>query len=116
MDHKRIVGAGLAAIAVAAGAYWWTAADRTEEAAPAAQPAAAPGKLSPQQIQRLGITTQAAQAKGVHAGNIIKEVAKAAGGGGGGRADMAQAGGKNPESLAVALAVAKTVVENQVRK
>lgn len=62
MDHKRIVGAGLAAIAVAAGAYWWTAADRTEEAAPAAQPAAAPGKLSPQQIQRLGITTQAAQA------------------------------------------------------
>ncbi len=62
MDHKRIVGAGLAAIAVAAGAYWWTATDRTDEAAPAAQPAAAPGKLSAQQIQRMGITTQAAQA------------------------------------------------------
>jgi alanyl-tRNA synthetase len=32
-------------------------------------------------------------ARGVHAGNLIREIAKAAGGGGGGRPDMAQAGG-----------------------
>jgi len=31
-----------------------------------------------------------------HAGNIIKEVAPIVGGGGGGRADFAQAGGKDP--------------------
>lgn len=34
-----------------------------------------------------------------HAGNIIKEVAPIVGGGGGGRADFAQAGGKNPAKI-----------------
>ena len=42
--------------------------------------------------------------RGLHAGNIIKEVARVAGGGGGGRPDMAQAGGKAPERLEDALA------------
>ncbi|MCQ6273585.1 alanine--tRNA ligase [Bacillus sp. V3B] len=41
--------------------------------------------------------------KGFHAGKIIKEVATRCGGGGGGRPDMAQAGGKDPEKLDVAL-------------
>ena len=45
-----------------------------------------------------------AQARGAHAGNIIREVATRAGGGGGGRADMAQAGVKNPSSVPDALA------------
>ncbi len=40
-----------------------------------------------------------AVALGVNAGKIIKEAAKEVGGGGGGRADMAQAGGKNPQAL-----------------
>ncbi|MDA8441069.1 MAG: alanine--tRNA ligase [Peptococcaceae bacterium] len=39
----------------------------------------------------------------LHAGNIIKEVAKITGGGGGGRPDMAQAGGKDPAKLDAAL-------------
>ncbi|MFZ3371924.1 MAG: DHHA1 domain-containing protein, partial [Desulfitobacteriaceae bacterium] len=41
--------------------------------------------------------------RGLHAGKIIKEVAKITGGGGGGRADMAQAGGKEPAKIGVAL-------------
>lgn len=44
-------------------------------------------------VQRSGIEN------GLHAGNIIKEVAKITGGGGGGRPDMAQAGGKEPLKL-----------------
>jgi alanyl-tRNA synthetase len=41
--------------------------------------------------------------KGIHAGNLVREVAKLVGGGGGGRPDMAQAGGKNPDALPDAL-------------
>ncbi|MGI6120104.1 MAG: alanine--tRNA ligase [Desulfosporosinus sp.] len=40
---------------------------------------------------------------GLHAGQIIKEVAKITGGSGGGRPDMAQAGGKDPSKLGEAL-------------
>ncbi|UCH28001.1 MAG: alanine--tRNA ligase [Trueperaceae bacterium] len=39
------------------------------------------------------------QARGAHAGTIIRELAKRAGGGGGGRPDMAQAGVKDPNKL-----------------
>ena len=42
--------------------------------------------------------------KGVHAGNLIRDVAKAAGGGGGGRPDMAQAGAKDASLIDAALA------------
>lgn len=49
--------------------------------------------------------------RGLHAGQIIGQVAKAAGGGGGGRPDMAQAGGKDVEKLPEALATARAVLE-----
>jgi alanyl-tRNA synthetase len=39
----------------------------------------------------------------VHAGKLIKQVAKLVGGGGGGRPDMAQAGGRHPDALPDAL-------------
>ena len=42
-------------------------------------------------------------AKGVHAGNIVKRVAKVAGGGGGGTPEMAQAGGKDKSKVSAAL-------------
>ena len=48
--------------------------------------------------------------QGYHAGNIIKEVAKAAGGGGGGKANMAQAGGKDASKIDDAFQVAKDIV------
>jgi alanyl-tRNA synthetase len=41
--------------------------------------------------------------KGLHAGEIIKEIAQITGGSGGGRPDMAQAGGKDVSKLAQAL-------------
>jgi alanyl-tRNA synthetase len=52
--------------------------------------------------------------KGFHAGNLIREVAKAAGGGGGGRPDFAQAGGKDAGKLDEALAIARELIRNQV--
>ena len=47
---------------------------------------------------------------GKHAGKIVGELAKLCGGGGGGRPDLAQAGGKQPEKLAAALAEAARIV------
>ena len=49
-------------------------------------------------------------ARGLHAGNIVKEAAKIVGGGGGGRPDFAQAGGKDPSKLDEALATAQRLV------
>ena len=46
-------------------------------------------------------------AKGLKAGDWIRETAKVAGGGGGGRPQMAQAGGKDPAKIAEALDVAR---------
>jgi len=46
-------------------------------------------------------------AKGLKAGDWVREAAKVTGGGGGGRPQMAQAGGKDPAKLADALAAAK---------
>ncbi len=45
--------------------------------------------------------------QGVHAGNLVREIAKVAGGGGGGRADMAQAGAKDATRLDAALEEAR---------
>jgi alanyl-tRNA synthetase len=49
-----------------------------------------------------GVTNDLVE-KGYHAGKLIKEVAAHCGGGGGGRADMAQAGGKDPSKVGEAL-------------
>ncbi len=48
--------------------------------------------------------------KGLNAGRMIKEIAKIAGGGGGGKADMAQAGGKDPSKVGDALKFAETLL------
>ena len=53
--------------------------------------------------------------RGIHAGNMIKEIAKVTGGGGGGRPDMAQAGGKDYSRLGEALALAESLAAAQLK-
>lgn len=53
---------------------------------------------------------------GLHAGQIIKEVAKITGGGGGGRPDMAQAGGKDPAKLGEALDRVPAIIKTFLQK
>jgi len=50
-------------------------------------------------------------ARGVKAGDLVREVARVVGGSGGGRPNMAQAGGRDPEKLGEALAIVKSMVE-----
>ena len=67
-------------------------------------------------VNLLTMATDAAQKNGAHAGNLIKGIAALVGGGGGGRANMAQAGGKNPNGVEKALAEAEKVLTEQISK
>jgi len=53
-------------------------------------------------------------ARGLKAGDWIRETAKVAGGGGGGRPQMAQAGGKDPSKLPDALETARAVARKAI--
>lgn len=54
--------------------------------------------------------------RGVHAGAIVREMARVAGGSGGGRPNMAQAGGRQPERIPAALAKALEIIQMQLRQ
>ncbi len=56
-----------------------------------------------------------AVAKGINAGQIIREVSPIIGGGGGGRPNFAQGGGTNPSGLKEALKTAIEVLKNQLK-
>ncbi|MCH5189844.1 MAG: alanine--tRNA ligase [Oscillospiraceae bacterium] len=58
---------------------------------------------------------KAAIAKGAHAGNIVREVAKVADGNGGGKPDMAMAGGKNLSKVDDALAKTEEILKNLLK-
>lgn len=65
-------------------------------------------------VNLLSMAGNEAMKAGVHAGNLIKEIAPCVGGGGGGRPNMAQAGGKNPSGIDEALNAAEEVLNKQV--
>ena len=65
-------------------------------------------------VSLIAMATDAAMAKGAHAGNLIKGIAALVGGGGGGRPNMAQAGGKNPAGIDDALNKVAEVLEGQL--
>ena len=71
--------------------------------------------VSSDKVNFVAMATKEAVAKGIHAGNLVKEAARVAGGGGGGRPDMAQAGGKQPSMIAPALSAAFDVITQQVK-
>jgi alanyl-tRNA synthetase len=58
----------------------------------------------------IAINKELAADKGLHAGNIVRELAKEIGGGGGGQPFFASAGGSNPDGLEKAIALAKELV------
>lgn len=66
-------------------------------------------------VSLIAMATDEAIKSGVHAGNLIREVAPAVGGGGGGRPNMAQAGGKNPNGVDDAIAKVSEVLEKQIK-
>ena len=66
-------------------------------------------------VSLIAMATDGAMKAGAHAGNMIKGIAKLVGGGGGGRPNMAQAGGKNPAGIDLALKEAVSVLEGQIR-
>ncbi len=58
--------------------------------------------------------SKSAVAKGIHCGNVVKEIAKYVDGAGGGRPDGAQAGGKNPQGIDDALKASVEVIKAQL--
>ena len=62
----------------------------------------------------IAAATDAAVKKGVHCGNIVKEISALVGGKGGGRPDSAQAGGSDPKGVDAALKAAAEVIAKQV--
>ncbi len=61
------------------------------------------------------ISSSLTESKGMHAGNIVKDLAREIGGGGGGQPFFATAGGKDIDGLPNALSRARTILEELVQ-
>lgn len=73
------------------------------------------GSTAGDKVNLVAAVTKDLLGRGLHAGNLIKEIAKMVGGGGGGRPDMAQAGGKDPSKLKEAIDKVDSLVEGQIK-
>ncbi len=70
------------------------------------------GSKTADRVSFVAVVPTDLQEQGVHAGRLVKDIATVAGGTGGGRADIAQAGGKEPGKLAEALHAARSKVRS----
>ena len=68
-----------------------------------------------EKISFVVMATKDLNKKGIHAGNLIKNIAGVTGGSGGGRPDMAQAGGKDISKLDEALSMVPEFVKEQIK-
>ncbi|MGI6576659.1 MAG: alanine--tRNA ligase [Eubacteriales bacterium] len=71
--------------------------------------------VSDDKVTFLAVCGKEAVKKGMHAGNLVREVCKVAGGSGGGKPTSAMGGGKDPSKVDDALALVDTFVENMVK-
>jgi alanyl-tRNA synthetase len=67
------------------------------------------GATDGQKVNFVAVVSDDLIARGLKAGDWVREAAKTAGGGGGGRPQMAQAGGKDPAKLSAALEAARNM-------
>lgn len=72
------------------------------------------GSESDGKVYFVSMVSEYAKKKGIHAGNIVREVAKVTGGSGGGRPDMAQAGGKDSSKIDDALSIVPNLIRKQM--
>jgi alanyl-tRNA synthetase len=72
------------------------------------------GTVQGDKVLLVGGLSHALVERGFKAGQWVGAAAKMVGGGGGGRADMAQAGGKDPAKLSAALEAAKSSMKQQL--
>ncbi len=70
----------------------------------------------PDKVSLVAVFSPEVIKKGLNAGKLIGMIAKITGGGGGGRANIAQAGGKEPEKLNEALLFAKSEIIKALNK
>ncbi|MCL6625668.1 alanine--tRNA ligase [Alicyclobacillus shizuokensis] len=73
------------------------------------------GSQSGGKVQLVAAVSPDLQPRGLHAGQIIRHVAAVTGGGGGGRADMAQAGGRDAAKLPLAIERVPEIVADAVK-
>ena len=66
-------------------------------------------------ISFIVMVTKELNSRGIHAGNLIKKIAKVTGGSGGGRPDMAQAGGKDVTKLDESLCLVPEFLKEQIK-
>lgn len=73
------------------------------------------GSANEGKVQFICKVTKDLLGKGLHAGNLVRDVAREAGGGGGGKPEFAKAGGKDPSRLDAALTKALELVRASVQ-
>ncbi len=71
------------------------------------------GAVAGDKVNLVAVVTKDLTQAGLHAGSLIREVAKLTGGSGGGRPEMALAGGRDPQQLAAALRAVPGLVQAQ---